>query len=338
VKDPDLPRGTVPEVVGEWVRVTKPGGTLEVMHPDFAGWISEGREFDAKALYPGEVFEAEFNKHLTEVVCKKAGDHYIIGGRKRTDSETLVSILVLAHGMEDMTRSCVESLRNTEHDDFEFEVVLIDNGSPNPYENVGDRIVRNEENLPFGAAMTKALETVKSPYVVLLNNDTYAHKPDWLKNLLLRIRGNGQIVGVGPKQVTPAGTIYWAGTVFADDRVPFHHSVGVAHDHPNAQTEAPTFALNFGCALLRTDALRQFPLDPIFDSIGNYEDVDWSLQVRSRGLVTLYTPSSEIVHIGAQTQATDPERSRKCIEENRAKLLEKWKDAPDGLFGLKGEE
>jgi GT2 family glycosyltransferase len=331
VKDPDIKRSALSEVVKEWARVTKPGGTLEVMHPDYAEWISEGREFKANALYPADPIKVEMEKHLTEVISKKAGDHYIIGGRKSIDTETLVSILVLAHGMEDMTRQCVESLRHTEHDDFDFEVVLIDNGSPVPLEGMGDRVIRNEDNLPFGVAMMEALKTVKSPYVLLLNNDTVAHKPNWLSNLLLRIRGNGQIVGIGPKQVTPAGTIYWAGTVFTEERIPFHHSLGVAHDHPAVQTESPTFALNFGCALLRSDALRTWPLDEAFEL--NYEDVDWCLQVRSKGMVVLYTPSSEIVHIGGQTQATDPERSKRTIEEGRAYLAKKWKDAPPELFG-----
>lgn len=338
VKDPDVTREALSDAVSEWVRVTSPGGRLEILHPDYAEWITEGRPVTSKALYPPEVIKGELeSRGLSEIVLESNHGHHFLKGVKPNTSEPLVSMLVLAHGMEDMTRRCIETFRNTKGS---FEIILIDNCSPEPLPMMGDKLVRLNDNYPFGVAMTAGMNAMHpaSKYVLFLNNDTEAIQENWLENLLLRIRGNGTLAGVAPKQIHPTGTVYYAGIAFNPERIPYHEFAGFAHDHPSVQSEKETLALNFGCALVRRELMSEFPFDFRFDSIGNYEDVDWCLTVRQKGLHLLYTPSAEIMHHGARTQATQPERSRKCIEDNRAKLLEKWKDAPDELFGLKGEE
>jgi GT2 family glycosyltransferase len=96
-------------------------------------------------------------------------------------------------------------------------------------------------------------------------------------------------------------------------------------------------ALNFGVVLIRRELLIDEPFDERFGLCGNYEDIDWCLRMRKRGMVLPYVPQSEVIHLGAQTQAVHVEYGRQSVEVNRQKFVEKWKDEDPELFGLKEE-
>lgn len=335
VKDANLPVSILKQSVQEWDRVTKPGGTIEVMHPDFEGIISRGGEVSVPAYGPKVIEDLLTGQGFVELARKQEGDYFTIKGIKPSCEIPLISVVILAHGLKEMTYQCIDSVRQSEHEDFEFEIILVDNGSDEPLSAMGDKLVRLESNLQFGLAAQKGIEAAhpESKYYLLLNNDTVCPDKTWMQNLLTRLRGNGYFSAVGPKQVTPTGVIYHAGIGFGTDRVPFHLFAGWAHDHPNVQTEQEVLALNFGCVLIRREVFEKYGFDDRYGGVGNYEDIDWCLTVRKNGGHLLYTPSSEIVHFGAQTQAADPEASHKSVAENREKFVEKWGEEDPALFG-----
>lgn len=339
VKDPAVKFEKLGDVLKEYVNHLEDGGQLFIMHPDFAEML-EVNPLSHDAIYKPDFIEAHLQGlGLTEVQRTKDGAYFVIKGRKPKAGHPLVSIIVVAHDAHEMTRNCIESLRSTEG---EYEIVLVDNGSEEPYPNMGDRHIRLERNLPYGQAVTEGVKISdqRAPYVLLLNNDTQIIQTDWLVNLLQRIRGQGNVAAVGPKQITPQGTIYHAGIAF-DNRVPFHPFHGFAHDFNAAQEEKMALALNFGCVLLRREMLEKFPLDTRFGLAGNYEDIDWCLRVRKAGGVLIYTPSATIIHIGAGTFRSEIDKHGdegkewhdRSLEENRARFLEKWKDEDGILFG-----
>ncbi len=335
VKDPEVSRDNLVSAATEWARVTEDSGTVEVLHPDYAQWIQEGRPVSSKALYPDSVMIGALQEAgLVEVTNTPQQGYHFIKARKPSRKTPLVSVIIVAKDLHEMTQQCIESVRKSTHKDFDFEIVLVDNASELPYGSIADKLVRTDR-LSYGDAVNLGVVNANpdSAYLLLLNNDTVVTQHQWLENLLSRIRGQGQIAAVGPKQITPMGTIYHTEIGFTPERVPFHLFNGYAHDHPNVQQEKPVLALNFGAVLIRRLAFEKVPLDPQFDGIGNYSDIDWGLRVRKEGHALVYTPSSEIVHFGAQTQAKVPEESQKDIEANCKRFIEKWQDEAGALFG-----
>ena len=335
VKDANIEHMKINEVTREWADHVKPGGSLEVILPDYVEMIANGVPLTGKQVYKPDVQELAMQlAGLVEVTREKGETSYLIKARKPKDDTPLVSIIIPCKDLQDMTAQCLASLAEHTKVDANYEVIVVDNGSVNPYPPMGDKMVRLEQTLPFGAAIEEGVKAAgDSSYLVLLNNDTVLTQDEWLENLLARIRGRGQIAAVGPKQLMPNGTIYHAGIGFTEERIPFHEFVGFSHDHATVQQEKEVLALNFGCVLIRRSVFEEFPFDPQFSIIGNYEDIDWCLRVRKAGMILVYTPSAELIHFGARTQAEMPDKGRECVERNRAKFINKWKEEKPELFG-----
>jgi len=79
------------------------------------------------------------------------------------------------------TDDCLKSLE--EGTILPPEIIIIDNGSTDPYKELVEKYrslnilyIRNEENIGVNAAWNLGLSITKRPYVLFLNNDTYANK------------------------------------------------------------------------------------------------------------------------------------------------------------------
>lgn len=78
------------------------------------------------------------------------------------------------------TRRCIESIR--EHTAREFELILIDNGSPVGRDYLleqADIYVRNPRNMGYGPAVNQGLKLAEGSWLVVVNNDIeFIH--DWI--------------------------------------------------------------------------------------------------------------------------------------------------------------
>ncbi len=335
IKDPDVHPSSLPEVTREWAAHVSPGGSLEVMQPDWPARISQGVAISGNVFGPEYIERGLSEAGMVEVKRTTANDYHVIHAEKPHAEDALVSIIIPAKDLHDMTSQCVASIRdNTEGS---YEIIIVDNASDEPYQNIGDKLLTLKTPLSYGRAVTEGTKLSKAAYIVLLNNDTVVNQKDWLDELLKRIRGNGNVACVGPKQIHPNNTIYHAGIAFSEEGVPFHAFLGWGRDHPAVNQEQIALALNFGCVLIRREVFDRFPLDTRYGGVGNYEDIDWCLTVRKTGLQCIYVPSVEIIHFGGQTLAQNPEEAERSIEENRAKFVDKWGSERE-LMGLSVEE
>ncbi len=85
----------------------------------------------------------------------------------------MISIIVPAYNQQDMTFECLSAvLKHTQ----DFEIILVDNGSEPPIKPpfsgfIETRIIRNEENRGFPAAVNQGIRAAKGDIIILLNND-----------------------------------------------------------------------------------------------------------------------------------------------------------------------
>src|SRR6266516_1684173 len=89
-----------------------------------------------------------------------------------------VDFIVLdASGGGEMLRACVESIRKQSV--APREIILFDNGSAQPVQMEGTRVIRSDKNVGFGAGVNEAYRRSAAECIALVNNDVVLDR-DWL--------------------------------------------------------------------------------------------------------------------------------------------------------------
>ncbi len=190
----------------------------------------------------------------------------------------------------------------------DFDVILVDNGSTDGsgafvaanYPWV--RMIQLPENFGFCKAVNEGIRVSRSPYVLLLNNDTEV-ETDFVAEMLAAITRHKNAFSCSAKMVQyhdrdrldDAGNYYCAlGWSFAR---------GKGRDIHTFDREERVFAACGGAAIYRKK---------IFEEIGYFdeehfaylEDVDIGYRARIYGYENWYAPKAVVYHVGSGTSGS----------------------------------
>lgn len=228
-------------------------------------------------------------------------------------SSPSVAIVVLNwNGLAD-TRECLQSLQAVDYPNK--RVIVIDNGSANDEATTMEgefpgftEVVRLPENRGFAgganAGIRHALDA-EAEYVLLLNNDTIVD-PSFLTNLVSAARELPDVAALCPKTYfyERPGVIYSTGGSVNLWR-------GVARQMGREQDDTGTYDdvaerdyADGVCMLMPASAIRSVGLlDEEY--FAYWEETDWCVRAREKGLRSYYVPSARIWHKAARSQAPD---------------------------------
>lgn len=238
------------------------------------------------------------------------------------------SIVIPVFNREDLTRNCLATLRPTLTGAGEGEVIVVDNGSdPRTAAVLAEfpwvRVIRNERNLGFAAACNQGARAATGAFVVHLNNDTQAFD-GWLARMLARFTEPG-VGAVGARLLFPDGTLQHAGVVLAPIRFgpegfgPYHFMWKAPGDSRAAATPADFEVVTGACLVTPRDLFLE--LGGFEEAYWNgYEDVDYCLSVRARGLRVVYESDAVLYHYESQSGV---QRKRRLMHNIRL-LATRW--------------
>lgn len=150
-------------------------------------------------------------------------------------------------------------------------------------------VVKNQENIGFGAANNLALEQVNTPYALLLNPDTVITQ-DAIEKLVVCAERYPQAAIIAPMLKDAAGRIIpsFKRQVFFRE----HHRSPFIIPEGDISAEF----LSGAVWLVRMDAIRQICMfDP--NIFLYYEDDDLCLRARQTGYDLIYTPHVKVTHL-----------------------------------------
>ncbi len=224
-----------------------------------------------------------------------------------------VTVVVPTLAADQSLDECLASLGGQTFRDF--EVIVVDNSGrrlAKPQERV--RVIANDRNVGFGAAVNQAFQQSQAPFLAVLNDDAIAH-PGWLGALLTAIEHRPD-VGMCASQVrlAGAGLLDSAGMLLCLDG----SSKQRGHGEPPAAYQRPEDALlpSGAAALYRREMLDEIGL---FDeSFFLYcEDTDLGLRARWAGWECLYVPDARVEHRYSHSAGHASALKAYYVERNR---------------------
>jgi len=217
-----------------------------------------------------------------------------------------------------LLQACLASLESQTRRDF--EVVVVDNSGTALVKQQGirARVIENERNVGFGAAVNQAVRESKARYIAVLNDDTTV-SPGWLQALVKAIESDKQ-VGMCACRIHLAGegVLDSAGMLLCPDGSSKQRGFG--ESPARYPDQEPALFPSGAAALYRRAMLEE--LGGFDESFFLYcEDTDLGLRAAWAGWRCLYVPSAEVEHHYSSSAGRVSPLKAYYVERNRLFVL-----------------
>lgn len=256
----------------------------------------------------------------------------------RFTDEPSVCIVIPYREKVELTRRCVEAVRNNTHY-RNYETVLVDNWSTSA-EAVAfraeaarwgrTRVMLVEEPFNYSRLNNLACAGTKAEFVLFMNNDVFVEQKDWLRRLVDEALADDEVAAVGAKLVYPDRTIQHGGVILGVGGIADHAYRGRSEGDPFFQGRG-ICAQELSCVTAALMLCRHAAFDAVrgFDEAGlsvAYNDVDLCLKLRQAGWRIIYVPGVVAEHHESISRGDDMDGanfSRFVMEEQT--MAERWK-------------
>lgn len=263
------------------------------------------------------------------------------GGARRAaygvcEPQPRVSIVIPTKDQASMLAACVASiLEKTAYDNY--EILLVENNSTEEatfayYDKIEAesggtvRVVRYEGEFNFSKIVNFGAAHAQGDYLLLLNNDMEVIAPSWLGNMVGICQRSG-VGAVGARLLYRDMRIQHAGIVVggfcAHHCFLWYPSANPCY-HELADCTRDVSAVTGACLLTPKS---------VFEQVGGfceelavaYNDVDYCLKLRDRGLSVVYCPRTELFHYESASRGYEGgSEKRKRHFREAALLQERW--------------
>ena len=212
-----------------------------------------------------------------------------------------ITVIIPNYKGLDVIRDCMDSLMQQTYSDF--DTIVVDNHSLDGSAEIVEqeytwaKLIKLADNFGFSRAVNEGLKACKTPYVILLNNDTRSDK-DFVRALYEAIKEDKNIFSVSskmlqmdnPSRIDGAGDYYSAwGWAFAR---------GKDKSSSRYNEKADIFSACAGAAIYRRSILDEIGWFDEFH-FAYLEDVDVGYRARIMGYRNVYEPAAVVYHKGS---------------------------------------
>jgi len=256
----------------------------------------------------------------------------------------LVSAIVVSYNTREMTLQCLRALQ-ADLAGVPSDIWLVDNASSDGSVVAVGRefpdvhVIRNLQNVGFGAANNQALRQAKGEFYLLVNSDAFL-RPGAVAALLACARAHPEAAVVGPRLLNPDGSLQMSCYRFPSPARAFFESFLLTAAMPNHpvfgdyrawphDSERDVGFVIGACIFVRRSAAE---VVGFFDeSFFLYaEETDWCMRFRRAGWRVLFTPDARVVHVNRGSGERQSDRTFCEFRRGQERLFRKHY----GLWGL----
>ena len=256
-----------------------------------------------------------------------AGNFHV---RRSVTGEPLVSIIVPFRDEPEMTASCYRSLVRAPGWD-RFELLLVDNASELPEtkalceeltQDPRVRLVHDPQPFDWVAINNAAARQARGEVLLFMNNDIEARSRGWLAAMLGHAQ-RPEVGAVGALLRYPDLTVQHAGIVVGMSFGAGHVQQGLPFSRPGymlmTELTRNCTAVTGACLMTRRTC---------FEELGGFDaalpvafnDVDYCLRLRQKGLLVVYAPLAELIHFESKSRGHADDVVETPVFRNR------WRD------------
>lgn len=242
----------------------------------------------------------------------------------KVEGNPKVSIVIPNKDCTDYLQNCLESIY-AKTKAIDFEIIVVENNSDQPmtfqyYESIAGalphcKVVYYEGDFNFSAICNFGARYAVGDYLLFLNNDTKVVVENWLELMLGALQQRTDVGVVGAKLLYPNDAIQHVGVILP--RSEPKHSDDLLPCDSNGYFGFVKFPRNVsavtGACMLVSKALFD-SLDGFDEQLAvSYNDVDFCLRVREKGLLVVVEPRSVLYHFESVSRGYDRESQSKRI-------------------------
>ncbi len=288
--------------------------------PEYAEWVARGS--------PGQVKVGGL--HVSGLPALEVEEFYSRGFLveavpRQTPDFGLTSIIIVTHNQLDYTRQCLDSLRRLT--DEPYELILVDNASTDGTVEFlsslpAAKLIVNDENRGFPAAVNQGIAAAGGSQILLLNNDTIL-TTGWLGTLLGALHRDPMIGLVGPCSNCVSGAQQ---VEFSYDDLAAMDGFAWKWGKANDGVLVDTDRLVGFCLLIRREVIDTIGmLDERF-GIGCFEDDDYCLRAIRAGYRAAIARDAFIHHFGSRTFMGSGVDFAGLLRANQQRFRAKWQE------------
>lgn len=205
------------------------------------------------------------------------------------------------------------------------EIIVVDNGSTDDSVPIarryGGRVIEMGKNLGFAAAVNRGIETAKSEWIAILNNDVTL-APDWLDALVASAEKRGAWFASGKILKASDATVI-DGTFDEISRGACAWRCGAGKpDSPMWNKAGPVRFVPMTAAIFRRELFSE--IGGLDENFGSYlEDIDFGLRCALAGRGGFYEPAAVAWHRGSATLGAWNSDTVRAIARNQVLLTAK---------------
>jgi GT2 family glycosyltransferase len=249
----------------------------------------------------------------------------------------LISVIIPTLDAPDYLRNCVDSL--LEKSSYRnFEVLVIDNQSTHPEalrylqglrKKSEVRVLSYKRPFNYSAINNFANRHANGEILCLLNNDTEVISEDWMEEMLGRLLQPGVGV-VGAKLYYSDGRVQHAGDAVGPGGCADHLHSMIEKDDPGycnrAMLAQDLSAVTAACLMTSRKLFTDLGGLDAKNLPVSFNDVDYCLRVRAKGLRVIWTPHAELYHHESISRGKDLTEEQVLKTKREANYMRRrWK-------------
>lgn len=266
-------------------------------YPDaFAHYIAHGGKVEDDAAFQKE--NEHVSKKIYHEMCRVRMPLLLNQTLDFTYKYPDFTVIMIVHNHFAMTLSALASLRANYNGPM--QVILVDSGSTDGVRHIeqhvrGLDVLRFPGNIGFLLGCNAALEKVRGPFTLYLNNDLEL-MPGAIGNALARLRAEPKTGAVGAKLVRTNGMLQEAGSIVWRDGSVCGYLRDKRPDVPEANFVRSVDFCSGAFLLVRTDLLRQLGGFDTDYAPAYFEETDLCIRIHEAGFDVVYDPSIVVIH------------------------------------------